>query len=65
MNNRYEELKRLILDLEDDCTKFYERGNKVAGTRVRKDLQTLKDLAQDIRNNIQAIKNTTPKTSKK
>ena len=60
--NHYEDLKRLVLGLEDDFIKFYEKGNNTAGTRARKGMQDLKTLAQDIRNNIQDIKN---KSSKK
>jgi hypothetical protein len=37
--------------------KFYEKGNKAAGTRARKGLQDLKKLAQDIRLEIQSKKN--------
>lgn len=59
--NRYEELKRLVLGLEDDCTKFYEKDNNAAGTRARKGMQDLKTLAQDIRKNIQDIKNKSSK----
>lgn len=54
---RYEELKSLVDGLEDDFTKFYEKGNKAAGTRVRKGMQDLKVLAQDIRKEVQDMKN--------
>ena len=32
-------------------------GNKAAGTRVRKHMQTIKSTAQDVRNEVQTIKN--------
>jgi hypothetical protein len=35
--------------MEDDATKFYEKGNKAAGVRLRKSLQDVKTLAQNIR----------------
>lgn len=39
-----------ILDLlQDDVAKFEEKGNKAAGTRVRKAMQNIKTLAQDVR----------------
>ncbi len=39
-----------ILDLlQDDVAKFEEKGNKAAGTRVRKAMQTIKGVAQDVR----------------
>lgn len=57
MKNRFEEVTSLMADLEEDMEKFYEKGNKAAGTRARKQLQELKKLAQDIRLHIQEIKN--------
>ena len=55
--NRFEELKNLVMSLEGDFSKFYEKKNQAAGTRVRKGMQDLKNLAQDIRKEVQAIKN--------
>jgi hypothetical protein len=57
MNNRFEELKSLVLSLEEDFAKFYQKSNKAAGTRVRKGMQDLKNLAQDIRVEVQNSKN--------
>ena len=57
MKNRFDELKTLMTGLEDDFSKFYEKGNKAAGTRVRKGMQDLKDLAQSIRVEVQNAKN--------
>ena len=54
---RFEELKNLIEEQERDFNQFYEKGNKAAGTRVRKAMQDLKRTAQDIRVEIQDIKN--------
>ena len=58
MSNRFDELKDLVMSLEADFKKFYEQGNKAAGTRVRKGMLDLKNLAQNIRLNVQEIKNT-------
>lgn len=55
--NRYDQLKQLIEDLEDDFDKFYNRRNKAAGTRVRNGMQALKKLAQEVRKEVQEIKN--------
>ena len=55
--NQYEKLKQLVLDIEDDFVKFYEKENNAAGTRIRKGMQSLKVLAQDIRTHVQDIKN--------
>jgi hypothetical protein len=57
MKNRFEELKSLVLSLEEDFTKFYQKGNKAAGTRVRKGMQDMKNLAQEIRVEVQSSKN--------
>ena len=55
--SRIEQVRSLISDLEPDMEKFYEKGNKAAGTRARKTLQELKKLAQEIRLEIQEMKN--------
>ncbi len=57
MAKRFEELKNFVHDLEDDFSKFYEKGNKAAGTRVRKAMQELKHKAQHIRTEVQEKKN--------
>jgi hypothetical protein len=54
--NRLQELRELLLTFEKDFVKFYEKGNKSAGTRVRKHMNELKRKAQDIRKEIQDIK---------
>jgi len=53
----YEQLKNLVASLEDDFSKFYEKGNKAAGTRVRKGCQDVKNLCQDIRVDVSNKKN--------
>jgi hypothetical protein len=53
----YEELKNLVANLEEDASKFYEKGNKAAGTRVRKGCQDIKNLCQDIRVDVSNKKN--------
>jgi len=54
---RFDDLKALVDGLEADFSKFYDKGNKAAGTRVRKGMQDLKTLAQDIRVEVQSKKN--------
>ncbi len=56
--NRSEQLKSMLTELEPDLTKFYDKGNKAAGTRARKQLQEIKKVAQEIRLEIQDFKNT-------
>jgi hypothetical protein len=55
--SRHDEMKELVDQLEPDINKFYNKGNKAAGTRARKTLQAMKKLAQDIRMDIQDRKN--------
>lgn len=56
--SRYDEMSELLDQLEPDIKKFYNKGNKAAGTRARKTLQEIKKTAQDIRLEIQEWKNT-------
>lgn len=55
--SRINQMKSLIADLEPDMNKFYEKGNKAAGTRARKQLQEIKKVSQEIRLEIQDRKN--------
>ncbi|NLK40795.1 MAG: histone H1 [Planctomycetes bacterium] len=53
----YEKLKTLVEEIESDIQKA-EGGNKAAGTRVRKQMQLIKQAAQEVRNNILEIRST-------
>ncbi|MFT5144457.1 MAG: hypothetical protein ACI80V_001678 [Rhodothermales bacterium] len=55
--SKFSDLKSFVDDLEDDFSKFFDKGNKAAGTRVRKAMQDLKAKAQDIRVQVQGMKN--------
>lgn len=54
---RYDELKAKVAAMEADFVRFYVHGNKAAGTRVRAAMQDLKNFAQTVRTEVQAIKN--------
>ena len=56
LNTIFDELQDAINDCQSDVTKFVE-GNNSAGTRVRKAMQTVKSLAQDVRIEVQDQKN--------
>jgi len=45
----FNEIKTLVEDAEKDAIKFYEGGNKAAGVRLRKAMQNIKGLAQELR----------------
>lgn len=51
----YEDLKRLVNEVEGDINKA-QGGNKAAGTRVRKQMQQIKQAAQLVRNRILEIR---------
>jgi membrane protease subunit (stomatin/prohibitin family) len=59
MANPFNKLKDLVTSLEDDFEKSYDKGNAAAGTRVRKGMQDLKNMAQEIRLEVQNQKNST------
>lgn len=54
--SRFTELVELVQSFEKDFIKFYDKGNKSAGTRVRKHMADLKRKAQEIRIEVQEIK---------
>jgi hypothetical protein len=54
---RFNQLRELINSLEGDFEKFYDKTNQAAGTRVRKGMQDMKNLAQEIRIEVQDKKN--------
>ena len=52
LNSTFDELQDAINDCQADVTKFIE-GNNSAGTRVRKAMQAVKSLAQEVRIEVQ------------
>lgn len=46
---KFQELKSLMESVESDYEKFNEKGVKAAGVRVRKVMQDIKKIAQEIR----------------
>ncbi len=54
---KFEKVKEVIAAVQADVEKFYNAGNAAAGTRVRKAMQELKGLAQDIRTEVTEKKN--------
>ncbi len=49
MEELLNQMNEILADIQDDAVKFEEKGNKAAGTRVRKAMQTIKGVAQDVR----------------
>jgi hypothetical protein len=55
----YEKLVALVESMKENVDKFFAKGNKSAGTRVRTQCQELKKLAQDLRLDVQNAKKET------
>ena len=53
--DKYKELQKLIETFEADFIKFYQKGNKTAGVRLRKNMQTLRQFAKMVRDEVQEI----------
>jgi len=51
----YDNLKVLVAEIEADISKA-EGGNKAAGTRVRKQMQKIKQAAQVVRNRVLEVR---------
>ncbi|MEY3195267.1 MAG: Histone H1-like protein Hc1 [Bacteroidota bacterium] len=51
MNKILDEIKQKVAEAEADVAKFVS-GNAAAGSRVRKAMQELKDLAQTVRKEV-------------
>ena len=56
LDSLFDNLQDVINDCQTDVTKFVE-GNNSAWTRVRKAMQAVKSLAQDVRLEVQDQKN--------
>lgn len=64
--DKYEKLVNMITDdfeingkefnIKDDFEKFFVKGNKAAGARIRKAMQEIKKLVQEIRTDVQSYK---------
>jgi len=52
----FQKLVQHVQSLEADFQKFYDKGQSAAGTRLRKGLSELKKLSQEVRNEIQKVK---------
>ncbi|BDD00899.1 histone H1 [Persicobacter psychrovividus] len=48
----YNKIKEIIAEGEKDAQDFYEKNNKAAGTRTRKRMMEIKNLAQDLRKDV-------------
>jgi len=56
LNDKMDGMMKTLISTAVDVEKFAQ-GNKSAGTRIRQAMQEIKSLAQDVRVDVQAIKN--------
>ncbi len=56
--DKLNQIKQYLNTLDEDFAKFFDRGNNAAGTRVRKAMQELKKMANDVRASVQEKKAT-------
>jgi len=64
--DKYDDLVKLLMEeveidgkkynLKDDFEKFFVRGNKTAGTRIRRMMQEIKKVSQEVRSDVQDYK---------
>lgn len=54
--DKLELLKQAVEGLQPDYDKFYQKGNKTAGTRLRKGLAEIKRLCSEMRQDVQSAK---------
>ncbi len=64
--DKYDNLVKLLTEeveiegkkynLKEDFDKFFVKGNKTAGTRIRRVMQELKKVSQEVRNDVQEYK---------
>ena len=52
----FQDLVNVVESAKQDAEKF-EKGNSAAGTRLRKKMQAIKELASEVRKNVSDIKN--------
>lgn len=50
--DKINELKSMVENLDENATKFYEKGNKAAGVRLRKELYEIKNFVQELRKGV-------------
>ena len=66
--DKYDELLNILIEevevdgkrffLKEDFEKFFIKGNKTAGTRIRKVMQKIRKLSESIRKDVQDYKKT-------
>lgn len=63
--NDFEQIEKIVSGMTADAEKFYEKGNKLAGTRLRNGYLEISKICVSARANVQTIKRLNPPVSKK
>ena len=50
--NKLNEMKDLLISLDEDVESFYNKGRGLSGTTIRKGMQQMKVLAQEVRTDV-------------
>jgi len=53
---KFNQLKDIITSTQEEAEKFFEKGNKAAGTRLRKNMQIVGKLTKEIRKQVSESK---------
>ncbi len=59
--DKFKELEALVASMKEDVDKFYTKGNSAAGVRIRKTLQDVRSVSQELRKDISEQKKATKK----
>jgi len=54
--DKIEQLEVLLSEARVEATKFYEKGNNSAGSRLRQKMQAIKVICQEVRVDVSEIK---------
>ena len=49
----YKKIKKMVLDMENDIDKIFVKDQATAAIRVRRQLQQIRDLSKELRQDIQ------------
>lgn len=53
---KFKDLENAIASAKDEAEKFYNKGNKTAGTRLRASMLNIKNIASEIRKEVSELK---------
>ena len=54
---KLQQIREILDGMQKDIEKFYDKSQNAAGTRIRKDLNSIRKLAAEMRKEIQDVRN--------